>query len=82
MDSEVSNGDIDEIMIKPVTGVVSFKVYGLDNTKTYIGSLVASNYCGTRGITGPHTSFNRYGIMSDNRAEYYVALTGDLWWTS
>lgn len=81
LDSSVSNGDIDEIIIKPVNGLATFNVYDIDLSSTYIGTLQASNSCGTRGIIGKHTSFNKYGSISDERTSYPVKLTGDIWWT-
>jgi hypothetical protein len=82
LNSQVSNGDIDEVRIKPVQETVSFKIQGVDYSDCYIGELVTSDYCGTRGIKGPRTRFNRYGVMTDGRNNYYVTLVGDVWWTS
>jgi len=81
LSSNVNNGDIDEIIIKPVNNIVSFRINGVDLSNSYIGNLKISDYCGTRGIVGSRTSFNRYGLMSDYRTEYYVKLIGDVWWT-
>lgn len=81
LDSAVSDGDVDEITIKPVRGVVSFRLYGVNQTSCYIGLMPVSDYCGTRGIVGARTSFNRYGLMTDERTEYYIKLLGDIWWT-
>jgi hypothetical protein len=82
LNSRVVNGDVDEIRLWPVKGVVSLKVQGVDYSNTYIGKLKASDYCGVRGIAGPQTRFNRYGLMTDGRNDYYVTLVGDVWWTS
>lgn len=82
LDSTVSNGDVDEITIEPVNGFVGFRLYGINLSQCYIGTLPVTNYCGTKGITGPHTSFNRYGLITSGRTRYYVKLLGDLWWTS
>ncbi|MFA5405797.1 MAG: hypothetical protein WC307_00360 [Candidatus Nanoarchaeia archaeon] len=80
--SNVSNGDIDELIIKPVTGLVGFEITGVDLSNCFIGNLTLSNYCGDKGIQGKRTSFNRYGVMTDGRTDYGVKLTGDIWWTS
>lgn len=80
--SNVNSGDTDKIIIKPLSGVVSFRLTGANLSNSYVGDTLISDYCGTQGIRGPRTSFNRYGIMTDGRSDYYVTLTGDVWWTS
>jgi len=81
-DSVVSEGDVDEVIIKPLKGIVSFNVNGVNKTSIFIGNLSASDYCGTRGIIGTRTSFNRYGLINDGQTNYYAKIMGDLWWTS
>ncbi len=82
LDSKTGNNDEDEIRIRPVNGIVMFSIEGANLSDCYVGNIPLSNYCGTKGVLGPHTSFQRYGLMSDGRTDYYVELTGDAWWTS
>jgi len=82
INSTVSNGDLDEVIIKPVTGLVSFEITGVDLSNCFIGNLSIQDHCGRVGVTGRKTSFNRYGAMTDGRSDYGVKLTGDIWWTN
>lgn len=81
-DSTVEDGDVDELIIEPVNGLVSFWINGVELSDCYIGDLKLNDYCGTRGISGTRTSFNRYGLMTDDYTSYYVKLVGDIWWTN
>ncbi len=81
LNSTVSDNDVDELIIKPINGLVSFQINGVNVNDCFIGNLSISNYCGVKGIRGSHTSFNRYGLITDNRTSYPVKLRGDIWWT-
>ena len=79
--STVENGDIDEIIIKGVSGLVSINYNGITDN-VYLGTTKIVDYCGIRGIAGRTTSFSRFGVLNNEREDYYVTLRGDIWWTN
>ncbi len=76
----VNKSDSDEIIIKPLNGIIGLRVYNVNLSNCFIGSVRISDYCGNKGLTRS-TSFNRYALISDNKTIYYAKLKGDAWWT-
>ena len=74
--------DIDEIIISPVSGLTYLSISGAELSNCYIGSIPISDYCGTKAIKGTRTNFNRYGVLTDGRTDYYVKLVGEVAWTN
>jgi len=77
----VGDDDLDEaVIITSERTLFSQTVIGSDNV--YIGDKLIRNSCGNRGLTARQSSFQRYGLIYDDREIYPALLTGDVWWTS
>ena len=81
--SRVSDGDIDEVLIGPFSKrtLVIPEVYNVSIGSQYVGDLRFNDSCGTRGFKGVQSSFTRYGTLMHAQEFYPIKINGDIWWT-